>query len=83
MRPLLDMPYGDFEDRELDKQSLRSVFLGFLISLLLLVTDILVWIYMFRTRRIPWSNVPALAVPGSLCFLFGRTIYRRRFQRKT
>jgi hypothetical protein len=78
------MPWSDFEDRALEKQSLRLVFLWFFVSLLLLVADILVLIYMvFGTHRFPWSNVPVLALFGTLCFLYGREIYRRRDQQKT
>jgi hypothetical protein len=78
------MPWSDFEDRALGKQSLRSVFLWFFVSLLLLVADILVLIYrLFGTHRFPWSNVPLLALLGTVCFLNAREIYRRRYQQKT
>ena len=78
------MPCPDFDGRELDKESPRLVFLGFFVSLFLLIMDILMWIYTgSRTHRFPLSNVPSLAVLGILCFLFGRTIYRGRHQQKS
>jgi len=73
------MPWRSLDDRVLEKQPLRSVFVWFLVSLFLLGADADLVVYLgFRFHRFPWSNLPVLAVLGIMSFRFALVIHRRR-----
>ncbi len=65
------------DDRVLERQSVRKVFLWLLASLFLLGANASLAIHQaFRLHRFDWSNIPVIAVLGIICFRYARIIYR-------
>ena len=67
-----------WEDRVLEHQSERMVFLCLLASLFLLGAVVSITIYQdFRFHRFDWTDLPVLALLGIYCFRMARVVYRR------
>jgi hypothetical protein len=67
-----------WDERVLEHQSVRKVFLWLLASLFVLGADASLAIYQaVRLHRFDWSNLPVFAVLGIICFRYSRIIYRR------
>jgi hypothetical protein len=67
-----------WDDRVLEHQSIRKVFVWLLASLFVLGADVSLTIYqVFRFHRFDWSNLPVFAVLGMICFRYARMVYRR------
>jgi hypothetical protein len=67
-----------WDERVVEHQSVRKMFVWMLISLLVLGADASLEIYQaVRLHRFDWSNLPVFIVLGIICFRYSRIIYRR------
>jgi len=67
-----------WEDRLLEHQSERKVFLWLLASLFVFGAVVAITIYQdFRFHRFDWTDLPVLAGLGTYCVRIARVIYRR------
>lgn len=67
-----------WDDRVLEHQSVRKVFVWLLTSLFLLGANASLALHqVFHLHRFNFSNVPMFLVLGIICFRYTRIIYRR------
>ena len=67
-----------WDDRVLEHQSVRKVFLWLLASLFVFGAVVSITIYQdFRFNRFAWADLPVLALLGIACFRYARIVYRR------
>jgi hypothetical protein len=66
-----------WESRIRENMSLRSIFIGLLVSVLLLGAEIVLIAYeVFHLHRVSWPIVMNIAVFGLIAFRYARIIYR-------
>lgn len=66
-----------WDERVMEHQSLRSVFVWLALALLLLGGQITIIVYQIFHHRFDWTNLPGVVALSLLCFFYSRAFYRK------